>query len=221
VRWEVKGLQFPLDVQYLPNDRILVAEYHGPRVTERDVKTGEVRWQHNVGSGPLVAQRLNNGNTFIATEGQLLEVDRKGNQVFTYSFPNGQRIMKAMKLPTDEMVTLTADARVTRLDKHGKEMSSFQVDLGTRLFGGRIYMTPNGRVLVPHNAENKVVEYDSTGKVIWQVQVEQPIAATRLPNGNTLVTSMTLNKAMEFDPSGAEIWSYGVNNTRVTRAVRR
>ena len=221
VRWKVDGLQFPLDVQYLPNERILVAEYHGSRVTERDIKTGEIRWQQAVGSGPLVAQRLNNGNTFIATDGQLLEVDRQGNQVFTFSFPNGQRIMKAMKVPSGEMVVLTSDARVARLDATGKELSGFQVDLGTRLFGGRIHMTPNGRVLVPHNAENKVVEYDSAGKVVWQVTVDQPIAATRLPNGNTLVTSMTLNKAMEFDASGAEIWSYAVPSTRVTRAVRR
>lgn len=219
VKWQLNGLMFPLDVDYLPNNHLLVAEYHGARVTERKLN-GEIVWSHPV-TGPLAAQRLRNGNTFIVTDGQLLEVDRAGTQTFTYSFPNGQRIMKGMKLGNGEMVVLTSDARVVRLDATGRELSAFGVDLGTRLFGGRIHMLPNGRVLVPHNAENKVVEYDPTGKVVWQVSIEQPIAATRLPNGNTLVTSMTQNRAVEFDPTGAEVWEYRGNNTRVTRAVRR
>src|SRR5262249_44845831 len=93
VRWKLENLLFPLDVQYLPGDRVLVAEYHGQRVTERELN-GTVRWSRAV-NGPLVAQRLANGNTFIATNGQLLEVNREGNEVFTFSFADGQQIMKA------------------------------------------------------------------------------------------------------------------------------
>src|SRR5262249_17697150 len=188
VRWEVNGLEFPLDVQYLPGDRILVPEYRGSRVTERTLK-GEIKWQKSV-NGPLMAQRLPNGHTFIATELQLLEVDRKGQEVFTFSFPSEEKIMKAMKLANHEIVCLTSGGRVVGLDGKGKELKSFSVSLGTRLFGGRIHMLPNGRVLVPHNAENKVVEYDINGKEVWKVAIEQPVAATRLPNGNTLVTTM-------------------------------
>jgi hypothetical protein len=227
VRWQVNGLEFPLDVQYLPGDRILVAEYRGSRVTERTLK-GEVKWQKflNGPSGPLMAQRLANGNTFIATEQQLIEVDRNGKDVFSSSFDSGESIMKALKLPNGEMVCLVGvvrglgPARVVRLDGKGKELKSFTVNLGTRLSGGRIDVLPNGRVLLPHNAENRVVEYDSNGKAVWQVEIEQPVAATRLPNGNTLVTTMTQNRAVEFDRNGAEVWRYQ-GNTRVTRAVRR
>ena len=110
---------------------------------------------------------------------------------------------------------------MVRLDGKGKEIKSFPVNLGTRLFGGRIHMLPGGRVLVPHNAENKVVEYDVNGKAVWQVEIEQPVAATRLPNGNTLVTTMLPGRgAVEFDRSGVEVWSYRTF-TRVTRALRR
>jgi HEAT repeat protein len=218
VRWKVDGLEFPLDVQYLPGGRILVPEYRGSRVTERTLN-GEVKWQKFV-NGPLMAQRLANGHTFIATELQLIEVDRKGQEVFSFSFPNEEKIMKAMKLANHEIVCLTSGGRVVRLDGKGKELKSFSVSLGTRLFGGRIHMLPNGRVLVPHNAENKVVEYDINGKVVWQVEIEQPVAATRLPNGNTLVTTMMQNRAVEFDRNGTEVWRYQ-SNTRVTRAVRR
>jgi hypothetical protein len=219
VRWQVDGLLFPLDVQYLPNDRILVAEYHASKVTERDLD-GTVKWQHVV-NGPLAAQRLANGNTFIATDSQLSEVDRKGNEVFRFSFPDGLKIMKAMKLGNGEIACLRYDSKVVRLDAKGKELKSFSIPLGLKLFGGRIHMLPNGRVLVPHNAENKVVEYDGNGKAVWQVEVDQPVAAVRLPNGNTLVTTMTPERgAVEFDRNGRQVWQYR-NTTRVTRALRR
>lgn len=220
VRWQVNDLRFPLDVQPLPGDRLLVAEYHGNRVTERDVKTGEVKWQKEI-TGPLVAQRLPNGNTFVATDTELIEFDRADKEALHITRTTGERIMKAMKLLNGEIACLTSDMRILRLDAAGKELSGFQVSLGTRLYGGRIHMLPDGRVLVPHNSENKVVEYDSKGKQVWEVNVEQPVAATRLPNGNTLVTTMLPQRgAVEFDPQGQEIWSYR-STTRVTRAVRR
>lgn len=226
VRWQIEGLVFPLDVQFLPadrlqtEDRILVAEYHASRVTARNLK-GEIKWQKRV-AGPLAVQRLPNGNTFVATDSQLLEYDKNDTEVLSASLPNGERIMKAMKLPSGEIACLTADARVLRLDpKTGKEIYGFSVTLGQRLFGGRIHMLPSGRVLVPHNAENKVIEYDARGKEIWSVDVEQPVAATRLPNGNTLVTTMLPGRgAVEFDRNGREVWNYRTN-TRVTRALRR
>jgi hypothetical protein len=218
VRWQINELRFPLDVQALPGDRILVAEYHGNRVTERD-HAGKVLWEKDI-AGPLMAQRLPNGHTFVATDSELVEFDRADKEVFRIQ-RSGDKIMKALKLPTGEIACLTSDARILRLDTAGKEIHAFSISLGTRLFGGRIHMLPNGRVLVPHNNENKVVEYDASGKQVWEVNVEQPVAAVRLPNGNTLVTSMLPQRgAVEFNPQGEEQWSYRAS-TRVTRAVRR
>lgn len=218
-RWQIENVVFPLDVQPLPGDRVLIAEYHASRVTERNSR-GEILWQKRV-VGPLMAQRLPNGNTLIGTDGQLLEVDPADKEVFSYAPANGERIMKAMKLPNGEAAVLTTDSRLVRVDTAGKELHAFQITLGNRLFGGRIHVLPSGRVLVPHNGENKVVEYDANGKTVWEVAVEQPIAASRLPNGNTLVTTMLPNRgAVEFDRKGNEVWTYR-SNTRVTRAVRR
>ncbi len=43
-RWQMEGLSLPLDVQLLPGEqRVLIAEHDGNRVTERDLK-GEVKW---------------------------------------------------------------------------------------------------------------------------------------------------------------------------------
>lgn len=220
VRWQVNDLRFPLDVQPLAGDRMLVAEYHANVVTERDVKTGEVKWKKEI-TGPLVAQRLANGNTFVATDASLIEFDRTDKEVFHIVKNTGERVMKALKLANGEIAILTSDSRIVRVDVTGKELHSFNISLGTRLYGGRIHMLPNGRVLVPHNSENKVIEYDASGKQVWEVSVEQPVAATRLPNGNTLVTTMLPQRgAVEFDPQGHEVWSYR-STTRVTRAVRR
>jgi hypothetical protein len=217
-RLEFDGLEFPLDVQLLPGDHLLAAEHNGGRVTERD-KKGDVVWQKKVDS-PLVAQRLPNGNTFICTRTQMLEFDKDGKEVFTYTSPRGEQFMKAMKLRNGDyaFVAQLGTTRFVRMTPEGKELATFGVDVRTS--GGRIDVTPKGTVLIPENGNDRVVEYDQQGKMVWEVKIEQPIAAVRLPNGNTLVTSMNQNRAVEFDRNGKEVWEYK-SDTRVTRAFRR
>jgi HEAT repeat protein len=59
-RWQIEGLGLPLDVQLLPGEqRVLIAEHDGNRVTERNLK-GEVKWEHKIEAppgGPAPAQR--------------------------------------------------------------------------------------------------------------------------------------------------------------------
>jgi PQQ-like domain/HEAT repeats len=222
-RWTMNGLTFPLDAQMIGDDRVLVAEYHASRVTERNLR-GEIVWQKTNVAGPQVAQRLANGNTFVATAFQLLEYDKDGAVVVDINLGNDgqQKIMKAMKLDNGEIACMLADARIVRFDARGNEVHSFPLQLGMRLFGGRLHMLPNGRVIVPHHSENKVVEYDAKGKIIWEVPFDAPVVATRLANGNTLITSMNpTTGAIEVDRIGREVWSYRADDSRVTRAIRR
>jgi hypothetical protein len=221
-RWQVEGLEFPLDVQLLQGeDRILVAEHHGNRVTERD-RRGKVLWEYRV-PGPLAAQRLTNGNTFVTTRNRLFEVDKDGKEVWSYTRPAGDFFMKAVKLRNGDVacVTLLGAARFVRLSPDGKdfkELRSFGVDLSTS--GGRIDVLPNGNVVVPEKDNNRVAEYDLNGRLVHELPVEEPVAAVRLPNGNTLVTSMTQHRAVELTRDGREVWQYRAD-TRVTRAYRR
>lgn len=216
ILWQIGGLQLPLDVQMLGNDRVLVAEYEGNRVTERD-REGKIKWEHSV-IGPVVAQRLANGHTFIATAQQLLEINGEGRTVFTFLPPNGERIMKAVKLANGESLCLIASAgfndreqpRILRVSADRKVVRSFPVNLALHLSGGRIQGLANGNVLVPHCQENKVSEYDRDGKEVWKLETEQPVIATRLPNGHTLVTAMTKERgAVEFDRNGAGVAVHG------------
>src|SRR5262249_9765357 len=154
---------------------------------------------------------------------QLLEVDRDGKVVFGYARPNGDFFMKALKLVNGEIACITSaqdrtTCRFVRLDSMGQELQQFPVNV--RTYGGRSQILPNGRGLIPEKDNNGVGEYDENGKVVWQAEYPQPVAAVRLPNGNTLVTSFNsdaagrpvpsdqLVPAAELDRSGKVVWKY-------------
>jgi outer membrane protein assembly factor BamB len=167
-----------------------------------------------------MAQRLANGNTFIANRNSLVEVDRAGKEVASYPVPPGQEVMRARKLPGGEVVLIGqmgGPARCFRLDRFGKEIRSFPVQVATS--GGRLDVTAGGEVLIPEMENDRVCLYDRDGKLKRQVSVSQPIAALALPGGKVLVTSMSQNRAVEIDRAGKEVWQYK-RDTRVTRAVR-
>jgi outer membrane protein assembly factor BamB len=217
VRWKIDNLQFPLDAQMLPGEHVLIAEHNGNVVTER-TRDGKVVWKKEIAE-PLMAQRLRNGHTFIGTRSQLVVVDRDGKEVFTYSRPDGDAIMKATKLPNGDMAAITDAGVFVRLDSAGKEVKSFPAQL--QYYGGRLEILPNGNLLLPRTQQNDVIELDKDGKPTkFRATFNQPIAAVRLPNGNTLITSMSQQKTIEVDKTGAKVWEYSTD-TRITRSFRR
>src|SRR5205085_10894555 len=130
-----------------------------------------------------------NGHTFIATPNQLLEVDRQNKTVAAQTLANGEQIMRAQRLRSGETALITTPQlggqvqHYVRLDTTGREVARFPVQVKTS--GGRIEVLPGGRVLVPEMAHNRVVEYDASGRIVWEAAVDQPVAAMRLPNGHT------------------------------------
>ncbi len=219
--FQIDELAFPLDVEALPGERVLVAEHHGNRVTER-LRDGTVLWEKRADE-PLAAQRLAGGRTFIGCKGCLMEVDREGRQVFFHAQPQGEEFMRARKLPdgTYAAVVQGRDRQFAqhfvRLDAAGKELARFPVRVHTS--GGRVDVQPDGRVLIPQLADDLVVEYDARGQRLRSFEVRGPIVAARLPGGNLMVTSMTEKRAVEIDLAGKRVWEYRAN-TRVTRAYR-
>jgi outer membrane protein assembly factor BamB len=217
VRWKIDNLQFPLDAQMLPGEHVLIAEHNGNVVTERS-RDGKVLWKKEIAE-PLMAQRLRNGHTFIGTRSQLVEVDQKGKEVFTYSRPDGDAIMKAVKLPNGDMAAITDAGVYVRLNAAGKEIKTYAASL--QYYGGRLEVLPNGHLLLPRTQNNDVIELDTEGKPTkFRAQFNAPIAAVRLPNGNTLITSMSQQKTLEVDKAGAKVWEYS-SDTRITRSFRR
>lgn len=200
-RWEINGLQYPFDAQVLPNGNVLVAEFHGRKVTERTV-ANKVVWEKAV-TWPIGCQRLLNGNTFIATRNQLLEVNREGKEVMTIN-RNQHDILAAVRGRNGEIACILNSQRLIKLDHAGKELKSFAC--------GQVHnyvqfdILPNGNLLVPQQGNNKIVEFDPSGKTVWEANTNFPFAAQRLSNGRTLVTTINMNQVYELDRSGKNVW---------------
>jgi hypothetical protein len=218
--WQIDGLDYPVDAQRLPGNRVLVVEHSGKRVTERNSR-GEVVWQKSLDNkprGPFAAQRLANGNTFIAMHAELLEVDRAGKEVFNRKADESQ-FLGAFKSPDGRLTYLTAEGMCVRLDADGKEVKRFASGHATHWTSG-IDVLANGHVLVPQHGANKVVEFDGDGKAVWEAKVALPKSAVRLPNGHTLATSFENRNVVEFDRAGKVVWEYK-DGYRQYRARRR
>jgi outer membrane protein assembly factor BamB len=219
ILWKIDNLQFPLDAQILPDEKVLVAEHQGNKVTERN-KKGEIIWEKKI-DGPLAVQKLEDGSIFIASKTNIVFVDQKGKEISEFTPPNNEPIMKANIASNGDIClvlsTPQGNAKFVRFDKNKKPVATYDIDVRTS--GGKVDILPNGNSLITEVYGNRVIEFNNEGKEVWKFECEQPVAAVRLPNGNTLVTSMTQMKALEIDPKGKEIWSYK-SNTRVTRAFR-
>jgi hypothetical protein len=200
-RWELNNLQYPFDAQMLPNGNVLVAEFHGRRVTERNMK-GEVVWQH-AAVWPIACQRLPNGNNFIATRNQIMEIDRDGKALYTIQRP-AHDILAVRKLRNGEIGCVLNSQRYIRLDTQGKELGGFACGAVQNYV--QFDVLPNGNVLIPQQGTNKVVEFDSAGKQVWEASSMFPYAAMRLSNGRTLVASLNTNEVVELDRSGKVVW---------------
>jgi HEAT repeat protein len=206
VRWQIEGLQYPVDAWVVGGNRVLVGEYSGMKVTERDL-TGKVIWEKaGLGSRVLNVQRLANGNTFIAIQGALLEVDRTGKEVFAYRrTPND--IWAGYRSPDGTVTCFTNANQCLRIDRTGKEVKSFALGAGGSWTSG-IDVTPQGHILVSNHNANKVEEYDASGKKVWEAAAPGITTATRAANGNTIVASYHSNRVVELDRNGKVVWEH-------------
>jgi HEAT repeat protein len=216
-RVTITGLSNAYDAQALPGERYLIAEWGMSRVTERTAQN-RIVWTKQV-NAPIGCQRLRNGHTFITTPYNVLEVDRHGKEVANIRPPQGQ-FYAAYKMKNGNIVCTTNYGLCYTLDAKGKQLSSFRLNGGIQ-YGG-LQGLDNGHILISHTWNAKVYEYDSKGKVVWEVTVNQPTSAYRLPNGNTLVGTQYPGKIIEYDRKGVQRWEYQPQQyTRVTRVRSR
>jgi hypothetical protein len=221
--WKFEVQSYPVDAQVFKENgelRVLVAEFQANQVTIRNpTKDGAVIRSIAVGGNPIGAQRLTNGNIFVVMQNRLVEYDAKGATVFTHNRPNHD-VFRARKLPNGEVAFITNQGAYQRIDgKTQAVRKSFQVAPIPVLFGS-MDVLPNGNVIVPDFQQNRVVEYNSDGKQIHQINVQWPNSALRLPNGNTLVASQNTRKVTEFNRGGQIVWEYSADGM-VFNARRR
>jgi hypothetical protein len=209
VRWKFSVQSgYPVDAQMVGSNRVLLAEWQGGKVSERDLK-GNVQWEYPCGGNPISVQRLANGNTFIVMPGRLVEVNRNKEPIWSYQRPNND-IVRARKLPSGEVAFITnlgINAVYQRMDARTQKInSSFKVTPVQIQFGS-MEVLPNGNVLVPHNNNARVIEYNQDGAQVSSINVNTPNSVSRLPNGNTLVTSYQQRRVFEFN-GNQQVWDY-------------
>jgi hypothetical protein len=202
MRWEFDNTNTPVDVQVLPGGRVLLTEFSGSEVTERDRK-GKVLWSHRFTGSGRSCQRLPNGNTFIASNTMLTEVTRGGKTVYAHT--RAENIFRARKLHNGHILYVSGRGRIVEMTTAGKDVRSIAVPGGTGIWADADLL-PNGRYLVGVYSANKVMELDSAGKAHLQITVQTPSSVNRLPSGHIVVTSMDARRVVEFNAAGREVW---------------
>ncbi|HEY7156439.1 MAG TPA: HEAT repeat domain-containing protein [Gemmataceae bacterium] len=217
VRWAINNLQCPTHARVLPGNRVLIAEHNSQTISERDFK-GKVLWsKEKLPSKPMSVQRLGNGNTFIATETQVLEVDRAGKEVYTIDVPGG--VWEAYRSRSGVIFCLTAKTNQgIVLDATGKQLRTFDSNHGGQ--SGSLDLLSNGHILVTQPHRNKVVEFDQAGKTIREVEALGVTAAVGLPEGHILASSQNAPRVFELDRAGKVVWEHK-STSNVFRARRR
>ena len=200
-RWSFGGLQFPVDAWVLPNNRVIIAELTGNKITERDMK-GKIIWQQPTTGQPYNVQRLPNGNTFVATNSQISEYDRSGKQVLMV---NGLGNLTAGYKARNGHIFCVANGQCVRLDATGKKIHTFNSG-GSPSWVAGIDLLANGRILI--TLPNKVVEFEPDGKQTLDVNIVNVTTATGLPNGNILAGCHNTRRVVEVDRKGRVVWEY-------------
>ncbi|MCL6295353.1 hypothetical protein [Jejuia spongiicola] len=184
------------------------------------------------------AVRLSNGNTMITESGykpRIVEINKKGKVVKsiplkpeTDNIHMQTRMARKLKNGNYLVPHLLAFA-VKEYQPDGTIVKTFSTDY--EKFGGRKAETwpftairlKNGNTLVTLTHGNRVIELNSKGQIIWEINnalydedpLVDPCGAQRLPNGNTVIASYGAQKGIkifEVDSNKNIVWTY--NNFR-------
>ncbi len=221
VEWEVECKYNSHDIHLLPNGNLLL-HTAAATVTEMTPKK-EVVWKYTAkpkegykgGIEIHAFQRLADGNTMVAESGnrRIVEVDKDGKIVkevpLTVKNPDPHRDTRMVrKLDTGNyLVCHEGDGCVREYDDKGKVVWEYKLDLngrprspghgpeghGTEVYGA--IRLKNGNTMIAGGNNNRVLEVDKDGKVVWSIDQKELPGITLawvttlqvLPNGNLIV----------------------------------
>jgi hypothetical protein len=196
---------------------LLVVEQNIFKVTER-TRANKVVWE-KVFPQVFHAERLPDGSTFIAQRNQLQIIDRAGKQIFNH-FYNMNSILAARRFRDGSIALVSYSGHYVRLNKDGKEVKSFQLNWWNFGLNGAEIL-PDDHVVASISNFNKVIEFDPTGKQVWECAVMNPMIPYRMANGNTLVPSNNSMTITEIDRKGKVVKELKGLSFQPYRVVKR
>ncbi|MGC1274923.1 MAG: PQQ-binding-like beta-propeller repeat protein [Planctomycetaceae bacterium] len=221
VEWEYRTGTQSHDLWLLPNGNVLLAL--GPATVGEVTPDKQVVWKYE--AKPAAAgvdrvevhafQPLADGLVMIAESGnrRIVEVDRAGTIVrevpLKVDHPDAHRDTRlARKLDDGNyLVCHEADGAVREYEPSGNIVWNYKLDLagrpespghgpeghGTALFSA--YRLENGHTLIGGGNNNRVLEVDRDGKIVWSIDQKELPGITlawvtllhALPNGNVII----------------------------------
>ncbi|AWM38939.1 hypothetical protein GobsT_28250 [Gemmata obscuriglobus] len=221
VEWEIECKHNSHDAHLLPNGNLLL--HTAPTVVTEYTPKKEVVWKYDAkqkegykGRVEVHAfQRLADGNTLVAESGnrRIVEVNKDGKIVKEIALqvnrPDPHRDTRMVrKLDTGNyLVCHEGDGAVREYDTAGKIVWEYKLDLGGRKespghgpegHGTAVYgaiRLANGNTLISGGNNNRVLEVDKDGKIVWSIDQKELDGITLawvttlhvLPNGNVIV----------------------------------
>jgi hypothetical protein len=196
---------YPLGIERLPNGNTLIADggYGGSPQAARALEVdslGRLVWAYVKSDVSFLhtARRLANGNTLMSSSlgNKVIEVDRNGNAVWTYSwnlvYPN-----EAWRLANgNTLITVRDFSQVIEVTPDGSIVWMY-TNLDGPHNGNRL---ANGNTLVCDGGNNRVLEVDPTGSVVWQYAtgLSWPRSVQRLSDGHTLIADTRNSRASRW-----------------------
>ncbi len=197
-------------------------DHRKPDQTIFVVRGGKIVWTYSIpikdAAGTLQelgdATMLSNGNILFCRKVGASEITPDKKIVWDYPAPAGTEIHSVQPLGLDRvlMVVNGNPARLLILEtKTGKVDKQMDLPtphpLKTHLQFRRVRLTKSGTFLAAHLDDNRVDEYDQSGKTVWSFATPGPWSAVRLKNGNTLITSYP-SSVLEVNPQGRIVWQF-------------
>jgi len=184
------------------------------------MENGKLVWEHDApNSNDLWT--LSNGNLLFTTGKGVLEMTRQNDTVFQYS--SGSSIFACQRLKNGNTFVAESDSgRLLEIAPTGKIVKAVCIlpkgvtDAGSA-FMRNARKLDNGHYLVAHYKDQCVKEYDSKGKVVWEVNTPGGAhSVIRLPDGHTLVAVADGQisdgnknpRIIEFDKKGNIVWEF-------------
>lgn len=179
------------------------------------MEKGKIVWQHKAPeSNDLWV--LPNGNLLFTVGTGVLEMTRQNDTVFYYQ--SKSPIFACQRLANgNTFIGECGNGRLLEVSPEGKIVKTVSIlpegkETGDFAFMRNARYLDNGHFLVAHYGSERVTEYDSNGRIVWNVAVPGgPHSVVRLPDGHTMVAvaDRTQNpRLIELDPQGNVVWEF-------------